>query len=105
VAICIGVFSVPYVPKVEGRDRFAGYVLHSSELTDAELVDGRRVIVVGAGKSTLDCATLAARRARSCTLLFRTPHWMVPRYFFGFVRMDQLLLTRFSELFLRYHLR
>jgi dimethylaniline monooxygenase (N-oxide forming) len=103
VVICNGVFSEPHLPHVEGMERFAGQVLHSSQLTEVEVVDGQRVIVVGAGKSALDCATLAARQAQSCTLVFRTPHWMAPRYFFGLIRMDRLLLTRFSELFLRYH--
>lgn len=103
VAICNGVFSEPYVPQVEGRERFAGLVAHSSEFTDPHLVQGKRVIVVGAGKSALDCATWAARHGQSCTLVFRAAHWMVPRYFFGRIRVDGLLLTRFSELFLRYH--
>jgi dimethylaniline monooxygenase (N-oxide forming) len=103
VAVCNGVFSEPQRPHVEGAERFAGPVLHSSQLADADPVDGKRVIVVGAGKSALDCATLAARRARSCTLVFRSPHWMVPRYFFGRIRMDHLLMARFSELLLRYH--
>jgi dimethylaniline monooxygenase (N-oxide forming) len=103
VAVCNGVFSEPYLPDVEGAERFAGRVLHSSQLAGADAVDGKRVVVVGAGKSALDCATLAARRAASCTLVFRSPHWMVPRYLFGAIRMDRLFMTRFSELLLRYH--
>lgn len=30
-------------------------------------------------------------------------HWMMPRYFFRLIRMDRLLMTRFSELLLHYH--
>lgn len=103
VAICNGVFSQPYLPTIEGQAQFAGQVLHSSQLADPQVVAGKRVVVVGAGKSALDCATWAAEHAQTSTLVFRTPHWMVPRYFPGGIRLDRLMMTRFSELFVRYH--
>jgi thioredoxin reductase len=77
VVVCSGVFSVPSTPEIEGRERFEGLVLHSSQLTDPERVRGMRVVVVGAGKSALDCATAAAEEATSATLVFRRPQ-MVP---------------------------
>jgi len=61
------------------------------------------VVVVGAGKSALDCANWAAERGRSVTLLFRKPHWMFPRYVLDRIRFDRIVITRFSEIFLRYH--
>ncbi len=103
VVICNGVFSEPWMPRIDGQERFTGPVLHSSQLTDPGAVEGRRVVVVGAGKSALDCAAWAAGHARSCTLVFRAPHWMVPRYFFGRIRVDRIIMTRLAELFLRYH--
>jgi dimethylaniline monooxygenase (N-oxide forming) len=103
VAVCNGVFSQPYVPPIEGRERFAGRVLHSSEMIDPFALIGQRIVVVGGGKSALDCATWAARHCRSCTLVYRAPHWMVPRYFYGRIRADRVILTRFFELFTRYH--
>jgi dimethylaniline monooxygenase (N-oxide forming) len=104
LAVCNGVFSTPYLPAVAGRERFAGAVLHSSQLTTPELVRGHHVVVIGAGKSALDCATVAAQHGASCTLIFRAPHWMVPRYFPGGLRMDRLFVTRLAELlFPAYH--
>jgi Flavin-binding monooxygenase-like len=103
VVVCNGVFSQPYVPAIEGRERFAGPVLHSSEMTDSCSLAGQRVVVVGAGKSALDCATWGARHCRACTLVYRAPHWMVPRYFSGRIRADRVIMTRFFELFARYH--
>jgi dimethylaniline monooxygenase (N-oxide forming) len=103
--VCNGVFSQPLVPEFEGQELFAGPVLHSSQLIDPGLVAGKRVMVVGAGKSALDCAGWAARRAQRCTLVFRSPHWMAPRYVLGRIRTDWLITTRFFELFLRYHRR
>jgi len=97
VVVCNGVFSEPYVPRIDGQKRFDGLLIHSSELVDREMLSGKRVVVVGAGKSALDCATVAAREAVSSTLVFRRPHWMLPRYFFSDIRVDAVFFTRFSE--------
>lgn len=97
VVVCNGVFSTPHLPALDGRERFAGSVLHSSQFPDSQFLPGKRVVVVGAGKSALDCASAAAQQNASCTLVVRMPHWMVPRYFFGRIRLDRLLTTRFSE--------
>jgi dimethylaniline monooxygenase (N-oxide forming) len=103
VVICNGVFSEPFVPDIKGSDQYEGTVLHSSQFTDKDIVHGKRTIVVGAGKSALDCATFAAEYAESTTLVFRKPHWMIPRYF-GKTRVDDLLFNRFSEkIFPLYH--
>ncbi|MFW6052002.1 MAG: flavin-containing monooxygenase [Myxococcota bacterium] len=104
VVVCNGVFSEPYVPEIEGREPFEGNVLHSCELLEPERLRGKAVVVVGAGKSALDCATIAARHGADCTLVYRAPHWILPRYFFGRIRMDRLFFTRCSELLLpAYH--
>lgn len=105
VVICNGVFSKAFVPPLPGQDRFVGLRIHSSELLDAEVLKGRRVVVVGAGKSALDCATVAAHVAASCTVVCRTPHWMLPRYFFGRMRVDRVMFTRLSEWLLPAHHR
>ena len=102
VVVCNGVFSRPSVPSVEGSDGFTGVIRHSSAV-DRDVVADRDVVVVGGGKSALDCAAWAGRHARSCTLVCREPHWMVPRWFFGFVRADRIVLSRLGELLLPYH--
>lgn len=105
VVICNGVFSEPQLPPIEGQAQFAGQIRHSSQVNDPAIVAGRRVVVVGAGKSALDCATWAANHAELCTLLFRTAHWMAPRYFGGRIRADRIFMTRATETLLRYHHR
>jgi len=103
LVICNGVFSEPQIPDIEGMEHFEGTILHSSLLTGEEIVKGKKVVVVGAGKSALDCAKFAAQQAGSTTLVFRKPHWMIPRYF-GRTRVDYLLFNRFSEnIFPAYH--
>jgi cation diffusion facilitator CzcD-associated flavoprotein CzcO len=103
VVVCNGVFSEPHVPRFEGQELFRGVVVHSSRLSEPGIVLGKRVVVVGAGKSALDCANWAARHSETATLVFRSPHWMAPRHLFGRVRIDFVIMTRFFELFLRYH--
>lgn len=100
VAVCNGVFSVPDIPSVDGHDRFVGEIFHSSGLVDPKALRGKNVVVVGAGKSALDCAAVAAQEGASCTLVIRSPHWMVPRYLPGRIRMDRLFVTRLTESFL-----
>jgi dimethylaniline monooxygenase (N-oxide forming) len=97
---CSGTFSRPHVPHFPGQERFEGTVCHSSEFLGPERAEGKRVVVVGGGKSALGCAASLAPRARKLTLVCRRPHWMVPRYFPGGMRMDRLFLTRFAELLL-----
>lgn len=97
VAVCNGVFSTPHVPQIDGQERFDGSLVHSSEVVDRDLLSGKRVVVVGGGKSALDCACVAAHEAVSSTLVFRTPHWMLPRYFPGDTRVDEMFFTLFSE--------
>jgi dimethylaniline monooxygenase (N-oxide forming) len=97
VVVCNGVYSIPYVPEFEGQERFEGLVLHSSEMLNREMLWGKRIVVVGAGKSALDCASVAAHEADSTTLVFRTPHWMLPRYLPGRKRVDEVFFTRLSE--------
>jgi dimethylaniline monooxygenase (N-oxide forming) len=103
VVVCAGTFCEPLVPEIEGADGFAGTLVHSSQADDPALFTDRRVVVVGAGKSALDCAVWAGSHAQSCTLVFRAPHWMGPRYLPARIPFDQLGLTRLTELFFRYH--
>jgi dimethylaniline monooxygenase (N-oxide forming) len=103
VAVCNGVFSEPHIPRLDGHEGFVGSILHSSQLTDPRMINGKRVVVMGAGKSALDCAGWAGQHARTCTLVFRSPHWMAPRYVFGRISIEWVILTRFFALFLRYH--
>lgn len=103
VVVCTGTFSEPAMPRVAGEDAFAGTVVHSSQAADEALLAGRRVVVVGAGKSALDCAAWAGRHARACTLVFRGAHWMAPRYLPGGLRAERVVITRAAEMLFRYH--
>ena len=103
VVVCNGVFSVPSIPAVEGVEGFAGRIVHSTSIGDPALVTGKDVLVVGGGKSALDCAGWAATDGRSCTLVFRRAYWMWPRYLAGVVNTQWLMFSRLTAAALRYH--
>jgi len=67
------------------------------------MATGKRVIVVGGGKSAIDCAVAAAKVATSSTLLFRDMHWPVPRYLLDIVPFKWGTYSRFGHATLPTH--
>lgn len=55
--------------------------LHAKDFTELALARNRRVVIVGAGKTALDCVSsvVSAKTATSVTMLYRQAHWPVPR--------------------------
>lgn len=104
VVVASGAHHLPQVPDLPGRESFGGTVLHSNDVR-AGAFTGRRVVVVGGGKSALDLATRAARDGVSATLVQRTVNWMTPeRMLLGLVGYKWILFTRLAEALLpRYH--
>jgi dimethylaniline monooxygenase (N-oxide forming) len=108
VVICNGTFNVPRVPLITGKEEFiasGGTVLHSSQFNNTSLIQGKRVIVVGFGKSAADIATLAAETAKECSLVFRRALWKIPKRFFNKIVYKDLMMTRFSEMWIPYRKR
>merc|ERR1711988_1604550 len=67
--ISTGMYSSnPNLPKVPGMEAFQGEILHSCTFKDKEQVRGKKVIVVGGGKSAVDNAVAAAKVGSSATL-------------------------------------
>jgi dimethylaniline monooxygenase (N-oxide forming) len=105
VVVCNGTFSNPKLPLLPGKDDFianGGQVLHSTEFNDTSMIEGKRVVVVGYGKSASDIANVAANSANECIMLFRQAMWKVPRHLLGLVNLKYILLTRFSEAWFPY---
>lgn len=101
VVVCTGSCSKPCVPEIKGREAFeaaGGLCLHSSQLLDRSLLQGRRVVVVGFGQSALEMASLAAAAGASrTTLVARRVTWKLPSTLLGLVSLDRLLVNRFGE--------
>nr|WMB80859.1 FMO [Acanthus ilicifolius] len=111
VIVCIGKFSglpsVPEFPPGRGPEVFSGKVLHSMDYSDmdngsaAEFIKGKRVAVIGSGKSAIDIAYECGRANGSeipCTVIHRNAHWMLPYDLPWVVAFGLLCFTRFSEM-------
>jgi dimethylaniline monooxygenase (N-oxide forming) len=101
VVVCNGVFSEPKIPQIPGRDAFeanGGAVVHSAQVPDASLLEGRRVAVVGFGKSALDIAEFSVGKAESVAIVARRIPWKVPHRIWGRLHIKYFVLSRFTEL-------
>lgn len=95
VVICIGLYSnLPNMPESPGREEFEGEVMHNSRLKSVEQLKDRRVAVVGFGKSASDAVLEAASAASEAHIVFREPHWPIPRKLAGVLPFKWGLLNR-----------
>ncbi|MCS3844742.1 NAD(P)/FAD-dependent oxidoreductase [Microbacterium sp. AK031] len=81
VVIAIGTLAEPNVPSFVGE--FDGELMHTSAYKSAAQLDGRRVLIVGAGNSGCDLAVDAVHHAASIDMSVRRGYYFVPRYLFG----------------------
>lgn len=97
VVICIGLYSnVPNIPEFPNRDAFGGEVIHNSKLKSPEQLSGKRVAVVGFGKSATDAAIESAAAADETHIIFREPHWPIPQKLAGILPFKWGLLHRMN---------
>ncbi|KAI3824867.1 hypothetical protein L1987_06339 [Smallanthus sonchifolius] len=111
VILCLGRFknvpNIPEFPTGEGPEVFRGQVIHSMEYAamDAkvaeEFVKGKKVVVVGFGKTGLDiareCSSINGPE-HPTTILYRRDHWKLPDWAPWGIPLTFLYLNRFSEL-------
>jgi hypothetical protein len=105
LVVANGIFCEPAVPHYPGEAEFAaagGEVLAGTELHDAEQARGKRVLVVGYGKSACDVTVPVSQVAASTDVVARHLLWKVPRRIGGFLNFKLLLLTRMGEALFRY---
>jgi cation diffusion facilitator CzcD-associated flavoprotein CzcO len=100
-----GIFCEPAVPRYPGEAEFTaagGRVLAGTELHDEEEARGKRVLVVGYGKSACDVTVALSEAAASTDVIARHLLWKVPRRIGGFLNFKLLLLTRMGEALFKY---
>jgi cation diffusion facilitator CzcD-associated flavoprotein CzcO len=105
LVVANGVFCEPAVPPYPGLAEFTaagGRVLAGTELHDEEQARGKRVLVVGYGKSACDVTVPISEVAASTDVIARHLLWKVPRRIGGLVNFKLLLLTRMGEALFRY---
>lgn len=75
----LGTCGDPKLIELDGQDSFAGQIVHSSQLDDADL-EGKKVVIIGSGASGVEAAELAvAKKARDVVMLARSDKWVIPR--------------------------
>ena len=74
MVLASGYENVPLVPDWDGRESFAGELIHSAEYRNADRFRSRRVLVVGPGCSGMEIAhDIATGGAAKVWLAVRTP--------------------------------
>ncbi len=93
----VGQLNRPYLPKIDGLDRFAGTVFHSARWDHAYDLTGKRVAVIGNAASAIQFIPQIAKVVGRLTVFQRSANWMLPRN-------DRAYTPREKERFARYPL-
>ena len=86
-------------PAWPGAADFMGSIVTEREVRSPNIFAGKRVAVVGFGKSAVDMAALAAPHAQSVAHVFRTPRWLIPFKLLG-LHYTHLLFARMSTVYM-----
>jgi hypothetical protein len=62
---------------------FKGQYFHSHQFKNNRGLEGKRVLVIGAGNSGCDCAVEASRVASQVDISVRSPQYIIPKFFLG----------------------
>jgi dimethylaniline monooxygenase (N-oxide forming) len=92
-----GMYGTPSLPSWPAAETFAGKLVHSTDFTDRSVAAGKQLVVVGGGKSAIDCAVGSSGVAAKTTLLYRSPHWGTPRKIAGLIPFQYVFLSRFGQ--------
>lgn len=85
VVVATGRDRLPNVPEWPGKAHFSGQLLHAAEVGDVARLDGKRVLVVGAGNSGSDILNHLSRHAPAeVWISVRHGPAIVPSHIFGF---------------------
>ena len=82
-------------PEPEYPGRFDGEQIHAHDYRSGDQLEGRDVVVVGAGNSALDIAVEGSHRARSVNLSIRRGQWVLKKTLFG-MAADQIALPSWA---------
>ena len=105
LVVANGVFCEPAIPHYPGREEFTeagGRLCAGTEFHEAEEARGKRVLVVGYGKSACDITVAISRTAAGTDVIARQLLWKVPRRIGGLLNFKMLLLTRMGKALFRY---
>jgi cation diffusion facilitator CzcD-associated flavoprotein CzcO len=70
-------------PPYPGQDSFAGEQIHVHNYREPDVLEGKRVLVLGIGNSATDLAVESSRYAAATFLAMRRGAWIIPKYIKG----------------------
>lgn len=106
VVVCTGLYSnKPHLPSFDGQELFQGEVLHVSDMHDRSRLTGKRVCVIGFGKSATDAAIESAAVAIETSIVYRQLHWPVPPLLLGVLPFKWAMLNRLTSTLISPHYR
>lgn len=70
-------------PAFPGSDTFEGVQMHAHDYRTPDILEGKRVVVLGIGNSATDIAVESSRTAEKTFLAMRRGAWIVPKYLGG----------------------
>ncbi len=82
VVCATGTFNNPFIPEIEGINKYRGKVLHSAQYKNIEPFRNQSVIVVGRGNSAIQIA-IELSEVSDTTLAVREPISFIPQKFLG----------------------
>lgn len=94
IVVATGNTRVPYSPRWDGMDRFAGTMLHTSTYKTGAPFRGQRVLVVGFGNSACEIAIDLHESGAHPALAVRGPVNVIPRDIFGIPVLSLGILQR-----------
>ncbi|KAJ0432860.1 putative flavin-containing monooxygenase [Helianthus annuus] len=111
VLLCVGRFkdvpSMPQFPAGKGPEVFRGRAMHSMEYAAMdhdkaeEFVKGKKVVVVGFGKSGLDiareCSSINGPE-HPCSIVYRHDHWKLSGWFIWGIPLVDIMFSRSTML-------
>jgi 4-hydroxyacetophenone monooxygenase len=78
VISAVGQLNAPHTPQLDGADSFAGPAFHTARWNHDVTLDGKNVVMIGAGATGFQVAPAIADRVGSLTVFQRTAQWMFP---------------------------
>ncbi len=106
IVICTGLFSnKPHLPVFPGQDAFAGDILHVSALREQRQLAGKKVAVIGFGKSATDAALESSAVAAETSIVYRQTHWPVPPRLLNVLPFKWAMLNRLTSALIPLHYR
>jgi cation diffusion facilitator CzcD-associated flavoprotein CzcO len=109
LVVATGQLHRPALPRIEGRESFAGHSFHSADWDHGYDLRGKRVAVIGTGASAVQFVPEVAREVERLVVFQRTGNWFLPRRNRPYPKLVKAIIRRvpgvqaFRRLFIFYY--